>query len=64
MIRSLLYPPHFHAVQMGRWQPEGLTEGFFPAAFTPPTRLRQATSPFVPAAKMGRTMHARQGAAA
>ncbi len=56
MKSSLFNPPHFGAAQMGRWQPEGLTEGFFLAAITPPTRLRRATSPFVPAAKMGRAM--------
>jgi hypothetical protein len=49
------FPPHFREAQMGRWQREALTEGFFLAAITPPTRLRRATSPFVPAAKMERT---------
>ena len=32
---------------MGKWQPGELTEGFFLAALTPPTRLRRPTSPFV-----------------
>ncbi len=54
MSGAVLVPLHFHEVQMGRWQPAGLTEGFFLAAKTPPTCLRQATSPFVPAAKMER----------
>jgi len=47
-----LLPLHFCEAQMGRWQPAGLTEGFFFAAFTPPTRLRRATSPFVPFDKL------------
>jgi len=58
---SFLIPPHFGAAQMGRWQPAGLTEGFFLAAFTPPTRLRRATSPFAPATKMGRTVTGAHG---
>ena len=54
MTLATSFPLHFHEVQMGRWQPAGLTEGFFSSAITPPTRLRRATSPFVPAAKMER----------
>ncbi len=61
MSRSFLFPSHFHAAQMGRWQPAGLTEGFFPAAITPPTRLWRATSPFASSTKMGRTTLNPQG---
>jgi hypothetical protein len=57
------FPPHFREAQMGRWQPAGLTEGSFSAAFTPPTRLRRATSPFASATKMARTLTAMQGGA-
>ena len=49
-----LLPPHFHKVQMGGWHREAMTEGFVSPAKTPPTRLRRATSPFVPAGKMER----------
>ena len=61
MKRVHLFPPHFHEVQMGRWQPAGLTEGFFLAAITPPTRLRRVTSPFASATKMGRAVTATHG---
>jgi hypothetical protein len=62
MSRAVLGPPHFCAAQMGRWHREAMTEGFFLAADTPPTRLRRATTPFAPfdklRTKMGRTMSA------
>ena len=58
---GISYPLHFREAQMGRWQPNGLTEGFFLAAMTPPTRPWRATSPFVPAAKMERTVTSAQG---
>ena len=61
MKGSHFNPPYFCAAQMGRWQPAGLTEGFFLAALTPPTRLRRDTSPLASATKMGRTMIVTQG---